>query len=266
MLGSAAEPNRLFANWCETKAAVSLAVAENSAHSPVTRSSFEPLGVSFDRVTKRYGALFALRNLSLTIGPGEFVALLGPNGSGKSSLLKAAATIIRPTSGAVSFHFPRGVPVENLLEARARIGLVGHSSLTYDDLTAEENLSLFAKLYGVENPRARIDELVAAVGLEERRNSLVRTFSRGMRQRLSIARALLPTPGLLLLDEPATGLDTVATDWLIHCIRNLHSTGCTMVMSTHGASDALSLASRTVTLAAGAVASDVAAGPQGGKR
>lgn len=245
---------------------MSLAVAENSAYSPASRPSFEPLGVSFDRVTKRYGALFALRNLSLNIQPGEFVALLGPNGSGKSSLLKAAATIVRPTSGAVSFNSQGGVRVENVLEARARIGLVGHSSLTYDDLTAEENLSLFAKLYGVENARVRIDELQAEVGLAERRNSLVRTFSRGMRQRLSIARALLPMPGLLLLDEPVTGLDTAAAEWLIECLRDLHSEGRTIVMSTHGASEALSLAGRTVTLAAGAVASDVASSAQGGHR
>lgn len=245
---------------------MNLAVAENSAHPQAARPAIEPLGVSFDRVNKRYGLLFALRDLSLTITPGEFVALLGPNGSGKSTLLKAAATIVRPTTGTVQFHVPGGVPLGNLLEARARIGMVGHSGLTYDDLTARENLWFFAKLYGLEGAAVRIDELLNAVGLVQRQNSLVRTFSRGMRQRLSIARALLPSPGLLLLDEPSTGLDTDAMNWLITCLRNLQEKGCTIVMSTHGSSEALSLATRTVTLAAGAVASDVAARAQGGSR
>ncbi len=215
--------------------------------------SIAGLGVSFDRVTKRYGRLVALRGVSLTIAPGEFLALLGPNGSGKSTLIKIAAHAARPTAGDVRFTRPDGSTLTSPVEARSRTGLVGHTSLTYDDLSAEENLYFFGKLYGVEQLPARVNELLRAVGLGERSRSLVRTFSRGMRQRLSIARALLPGPGLLLLDEPTTGLDQDALGWLTECLRGLHAMGCTIVMSTHGASDVLSLATRTIHLQAGTV-------------
>ncbi len=212
------------------------------------------VGVSFERVSKRYGRLLALRNISLAIQPGQFVALLGPNGSGKSTLIKVAAQAAQPTSGEVHFTEVNGEAILSPKEARARIGLVGHNSLTYDDLTAEENLAFFAKLYGVADAVSRIGELLQAVGLGARKGSLVRTFSRGMRQRLSIARALLPLPGLLLLDEPTTGLDQSALSWLTEYLRQLHSGGCTILMSTHGASDVLALATRKINLDAGALA------------
>lgn len=209
--------------------------------------------------------MFALRHVSLTIVPGEFVALLGPNGSGKSTLIKIIAQAARPTSGTVSFVSRAGNVFEDKVEARARIGLVGHSSLTYDELTAEENLQFFGRLYGVENVPARMRELLEAVGLSARRSSLVRTFSRGMRQRLSIARALLPSPGLLLLDEPTTGLDQEALGWLAGYLRELHRSGCTVAMSTHGASEVLELATRRITLFSGAVQSDSAGSPGGSR-
>ena len=223
-----------------------------------------PLGVSFAAVSKRYGALHALRSVTLSIAPGEFVALLGPNGSGKSTLIKVAATLARPTQGTIHFTSCDEQRIEAGADARARIGLVAHSTLVYDELTAEENLTFFARLYGVDAAASRVRELLASVGLAARSGSLVRTFSRGMRQRLSIARALLPSPGLLLLDEPTTGLDREAMQWLTACLRDLHRSGCTIVMSTHGASAVLDLATRTIELDAGAVKSDTAAQSSGG--
>lgn len=220
--------------------------------------SASPIGLSFTRVSKRYGALFALRNVSLEIAPGEFVALLGPNGSGKSTIIKIAGQASRPTVGTVAYSSAGGEVITNSADIRSRIGMVGHASLTYDDLTAEENLHFFARLYSIGEFRPRAESLLTAVGLLPRRASLVRTFSRGMRQRLSIARALLPEPGLLLLDEPTTGLDQQALEWLAACLRDLHRSGCTIVMSTHGASEVLSLATRRILLDSGSVAGGAA--------
>ncbi len=220
--------------------------------------SASPIGLSFVRVSKRYGALFALRNLSLEINPGEFVALLGPNGSGKSTIIKIAGQASRPTVGTVAYRSAAGEEIAVSADVRSRIGMVGHASLTYDDLTAEENLHFFARLYSLTNVRERTETLLSAVGLLPRRASLVRTFSRGMRQRLSIARALLPGPGLLLLDEPTTGLDQQALEWLTACLRDSHRSGCTIVMSTHGASDVLALATRRILLDAGSLAGGAA--------
>lgn len=234
-------------------------MASTAALEPVAlRHSASPIGFSFARVSKRYGSIFALRNVSLEINPGEFVALLGPNGSGKSTIIKIAGQASRPTAGTVAYSNAGGGAIEDSTEVRSRIGMVGHASLTYDDLSAEENLHFFARLYSLPGIHDRTEALLAAVGLLPRRASLVRTFSRGMRQRLSIARALLPGPGLLLLDEPTTGLDQQALEWLAACLRDLHRSGCTIVMSTHGASEVLSLATRRILLDSGSVAGGAA--------
>jgi ABC-type multidrug transport system ATPase subunit len=140
---------------------------------------------------------------------------------------------------------------------KSRIGLVAHGTLLYDDLTAAENLRFFGALFGLGDLASRTATALASVGLSERSDSLVRTFSRGMRQRLSLARALLHGPGLLLLDEPATGLDQEAREWLDCTLESLHAAGCTVVMSTH-ADEAGSSATRTVWLSAGAVVRDSA--------
>jgi heme exporter protein A len=212
--------------------------------------------IRFDKIDKRYGGLYALRRVSLEIGKGECVALVGRNGSGKTSLLRIAARLSRPTAGTVTFV--GGLAGDGSLPVP--VGFVAHSTLVYDELTAEENLLLFGRLLEVPEISARVTELLRDIDLYDRRASMLRTFSRGMRQRVAVARALLHRPPVLLLDEPATGLDTVSVQWLARTLRQLRDSGCTILMSLHGESEISALATRAVRLDAGAVVADSAAG------
>jgi len=222
----------------------------------VTTPAFSPTGIRFENIDKRYGGLYALRRVSLNVAPGECVVFAGRNGSGKTTLLRIAARLVRASSGQVSYVNGQG----EVFEARTATGFVAHATMVYDELTAEENLVLFAKLQGFSEPAGRAETLLREVGLLERRDSLVRTFSRGMRQRMAIARALLNEPSVLLLDEPATGLDPQGITWLADSLRRLRDAGRTIVMSLHGESEISSLATRAIRLDAGSIAADTRAG------
>jgi len=222
----------------------------------VSLPAISPTGIRFQNIEKRYGGLLALRRVTLEIAPGECVVVAGRNGSGKTTLLRIATRLVRPTFGEVSFTAPgAGGNV-----AAPRSGFVAHATMAYDELTAEENLLLFARLQRISNPAERVESLLREVGLYERRSSLVRTFSRGMRQRVAIARALLSEPSVLFLDEPATGLDPQGVSWLAETLRKLRDAGCTMLMSLHGESEISSLATRAIRLEAGSVVSDTRTG------
>ena len=225
------------------------------------------LAISFDRVEKRFGSLVALRNVTLEIPAGEFVALLGPNGAGKTTLLRIAALLMNPSSGHVRFpssseaaSSAAGGTNSNADAPKKLIAMVGHNTLLYDELTAAENLKLFAQLYDLQNIPDRVAQALDACGLASRAKSIVRTFSRGMRQRLSIARALLPAPQLLLLDEPAAGLDRQGLAWFSATLARLRAQGATVLMSTHARNESLDLATRAVSLSAGRVERDTGAG------
>jgi heme exporter protein A len=222
----------------------------------VTLPPFSPVGLRLENIDKRYGGLLALRGVSLVIAPGECVVFAGRNGSGKTTLLRIAARLVRPSRGTLSFSSESQAG-----DARSiRPGFVAHATMVYDELTAEENLLLFARLQEVEQPENRVETLLNEVGLSDRRASLVRTFSRGMRQRVAIARALLHEPSVLLLDEPATGLDPQGVTWLAEAIRRLRDSGRTILMSLHGESDISSLGTRAIRLDAGSIAADTRTG------
>jgi heme exporter protein A len=222
----------------------------------VTRPSSPSSGVRFENIDKRYGGLYALRRVTLEVAAGECVVLAGPNGSGKTTLLRIAARLARPSAGSVTFPSAQTSPAAG----HAPTGFVAHATMVYDELTAEENLRLFARLLGIPDGQRRVGVLLQEVGLAGRRSSLVRTFSRGMRQRVAIARALLQEPSLLLLDEPGTGLDPQGAAWLAETLRRLRDAGCTILMSLHGESNISSLATRGIRLEAGRVAADTRTG------
>ena len=222
----------------------------------MTGPGFSPTGIRFENIEKRYGGLYALRRVNLEILAGECVAFAGRNGSGKTTLLRIAARLVRASSGNVKFVSAAGEDSDS----KAPTGFVAHATMVYDELTAEENLVLFAKLQGIAEPGARAGALLEEVGLSERRKSLVRTFSRGMRQRVAIARALLNEPSVLLLDEPATGLDPEGITWLANKLSRMRNAGRTILMSVHGESEISALATRAVRLDAGSVVADTKSG------
>lgn len=229
----------------------------------MTSPGFSPTGICFENIEKRFGALSALRRIRFEVAPGECVALAGRNGSGKTTLLRIAAGLVRPSSGKLSFPAPRS-QTSNVSRApcKAAAGFVAHATMVYDELTAEENLLLFARLQETSNAAVRVEKLLQDVGLFERRASLVRTFSRGMRQRVAIARALLHEPAILLLDEPSTGLDPQGVSWLAATLRQLRDAGCTILMSLHGESEISALATRALRLDAGSIVADTCTGAE----
>ncbi len=202
-------------------------------------------------LVKAFGLLPVLRGLDFSVPRGAFLALLGPNGSGKTTLVRILAALSRPTAGQVTiggWELP-----QEAAAVRAQLGVVAHLPLLYDNLTAAENLAFYARLYDLpaQERRSRIQEVLERVGLAARANDLVRTFSRGMQQRLAIGRAILHRPHVLLLDEPYTGLDQDAAAMLDELLRDVARGGHTIVMTTHDLRRALALSSHVAILSRG---------------
>jgi len=212
--------------------------------------------IEVQRLIKRFGPKAVLRGLDFQVAQGEFVALLGPNGAGKTTFLRILASLSRPTLGRVrvaGFQLP-----EHAAAVRSRLGVVSHLPLLYGDLTAEENLIFYGRMYGLENPERRAGEVLDLVGLAARKRDLVRTFSRGMQQRLAIGRAVLHDPEVMLFDEPHTGLDQDACTMLDNVLRQVAARGRTVVMTSHDLARVSDLASRFDVLSRGSIQASIA--------
>ena len=210
------------------------------------------------KLVKTFGGKPVLRGLDFSVPEGDFVAVVGPNGAGKTTLLRILASLARPTLGEVRLA-GRRLPAE-AGAVRRILGVVSHQPLLYGDLTAEENLRFYGRLYGVSELEARVERALETVGLRPRRRDLVRTFSRGMQQRLSIGRAILHEPLVMLLDEPHTGLDPEAAVMLDRVLGQVTGEGRTVVMTSHDLQRAASLANRVDVLAGGVMAASVRRG------
>jgi heme exporter protein A len=207
--------------------------------------------ITVKKLVKRFGLKPVLRGVDFEVQPGEFVALLGPNGAGKTTFLRILASLSRPTLGEVSIA---GYQLPNQAsQVRARLGVVSHLPLLYGDLTAEENLRFYGRMYGLKDLEQRISEVLEMVGLEARRRDLVRTFSRGMQQRLAIGRAVLHDPDVVLFDEPYTGLDQDASSMLDEVLKTVAAKGRTVVMTSHDLARAEDLATRFDILSRGVI-------------
>lgn len=203
------------------------------------------------RLVKKFGSKSILKGMDFQATPGEFVALLGSNGAGKTTFLRILATLLRPSGGEVILGKLK-LP-DQALEIRRIIGLVGHQPMVYGELSALENLQHYGRLYGVLQVDERAKDLLEWVGLSKYKNDAVRTFSRGMQQRLAIARAILPEPQILLLDEPHTGLDQDACDRLDQVLSRMHGEKRTILMTTHDLGRAATLAGRFDVLSRGQI-------------
>jgi len=211
--------------------------------------------ITVNKLVKRFGPKVVLRGLDFHVESGEFVALLGPNGAGKTTFLRILASLSRPLAGTVQiagYHLPGQAAA-----VRQRLGVVSHLPLLYGDLTAEENLRFYGRMYALENLEPRISEVLAMVGLAKRRRDLVRTFSRGMQQRLAIGRAVLHDPDVMLFDEPHTGLDQDACAMLDNVLSEVAARGRTVVMTSHDLARTADLASRFDVISRGKIVASI---------
>lgn len=207
--------------------------------------------IQIKNLTKTFGAFYALRDINMTINLGEFWIVVGPNGAGKTTLLKILATLSKPTNGLLQFgdiNFQT-----DRLNVRREIGFIGHQSFLYNNLTAEENLKFYARMYSLKDRQTLINDKLTAVGLINRKNDLVRNFSRGMQQRLTIARTLLTDPKVILLDEPFSGLDQQGIDLFSELLMRLVAPDRIILLTTHNLSLGLELATHYAILKNGTI-------------
>ncbi len=207
------------------------------------------------KVVKRFGLKPVLRGVDFRVEKGEFVALVGPNGAGKTTFLRILASLSKPNMGTIRIA---GYQLPGQAAAVRRVlGVVSHQPLLYGDLTAEENLRFYARMYDLEDINKRVEEVLTIVGLKPRRRDLLRQFSRGMQQRLAIGRAILHDPAVLLFDEPHTGLDQEAAAMLDRVLKEVTEVGRTVVMTSHDLIRTADLASRVDILSKGVIAASV---------
>lgn len=199
----------------------------------------EQVTVEVESLTRSFGHVMALDGVDLKVNRGEFMTVFGPNGAGKTTLIRILSAVLRPTSGTVKIT-GRELQKEGE-EIRKKIGLLSHNSFLYPNLTAQENLKFYGRIYNLAALEARIEEVLEEVGLKPRKDDLVRTYSRGMLQRLAIARCVLHNPQIIFLDEPYTGLDQHAAITLRKILARLHNRDRSIIMTTHNIQRGLEL-------------------------
>lgn len=203
-------------------------------------------------LTKSFGDRLALNGVELKVKRGEALSVFGPNGAGKTTLIKVLATLLKPTTGIVRVA---GLDLQkSSMEIRRKIGVISHQTFLYDELTALENLKFYGKMYDVPNLEERIHEVITKVGLASRLHQQVRTLSRGMQQRLTIARAVLHNPPIMLLDEPETGLDENAHAMLNEMLSAFDGGQRTVIMTTHSLERGFEMGDRVAILVEGKIA------------
>ena len=218
--------------------------------------------IEVKKLVKRFGLKTVLRGVDFHADAGEFVVLLGPNGAGKTTFIRILASLSRPSMGQVKvagFSLP-----DQSAAVRQRLGVVSHMPLLYGDLTAEENLQFYGRMYNIDALGERISTVLELVGLSARRRDMVRTFSRGMQQRLAIGRAVLHDPDVMLFDEPYTGLDQDASEMLDDVLKNVAAAGRTVVMTSHDLARAEELGTRFDILTRGIISATCTRAELGG--
>jgi heme exporter protein A len=207
--------------------------------------------VATEMLSRSFGRRKAVDGVTLAMSPGEILALFGPNGAGKTTLLRLLAGLLKPTSGMAQID---GVKLPGGSSVRRRIGIVSHHTLLYEALTARENVEFTARLYGVKNLKAATEHALERMRIIDRADTPVRALSRGLRQRVSVARATVHNPQVILADEPFTGLDILGAAALSSLLQSLRDSGATIVLVTHNLDEGLSLATRAAIMDRGRIA------------
>ncbi len=216
--------------------------------SPSTLSSTGAPIVETVDLTRAFGSRQAVAGITFSLAPGDCLAVFGPNGAGKTTLLRLLAGLLKPSSGSARLA---GIPLPGGTLARSRVGLISHHTMLYEALSARENVSFAARLYGIRDPATRVDESLSRMSMLERADAPVRLLSRGMQQRVSIARAMVHSPQVVLADEPYSGLDESGARALTALLRELRSTGTAIIIVTHNLAEGLSLASHAAVMQRG---------------
>ena len=204
--------------------------------------------VEVEELAREFGPTKAVAGVSFSLAPGECLALFGPNGAGKTTLLRVLAGLLKPTSGSARVS---GIALPGGPLARSRVGLISHHTMLYEALSARENVSFSARLYGIRDAGARVDDALRHMSMLERADASVRSLSRGMQQRVSIARATVHSPQLVLADEPYSGLDESGARALTAVLQELRSTGTAIIVVTHNLVEGLSLATHAAVMQRG---------------
>jgi heme exporter protein A len=204
--------------------------------------------VEVSELTRSFGSRKAVAGVTFSLAPGDCLAVFGPNGAGKTTLLRLLAGLLKPSSGSARLA---GIPLPGGTLARSRVGLISHHTMLYEALSARENVSFAARLYGIREPRTRVDDALGRMSMLERAEAPVRLLSRGMQQRVSIARAMVHSPQVVLADEPYNGLDDSGARALTALLSELRSSGTTIIIVTHNLAEGLSLASHAAVMQRG---------------